>query len=122
MNKFTVTIDGYDLSNVMKITDVQRDIGNERNINMSNVVGIGAIVHDIYTDVKTIKVKFNLQSKDIQTVKRDLARRLNKDTIRLVITDEPNLYYLATVKGSVEMENVTNWFQKGEIEFVVPDG
>ena len=106
----------------MKITDVQRDIGNERNINMSNVVGIGAIVHDIYTDVKTIKVKFNLQSKDIQTVKRDLARRLNKDTIRLVITDEPNLYYLATVKGSVEMENVTNWFQKGEIEFVVPDG
>lgn len=122
MNKFTVTIDGYDLSNVMKITDVQRDIGNERNINMSNVVGIGAIVHDIYRDVKIIKIKFSLQSKDIQAVKRDLARRLNKDTIRLVITDEPNLYYLATVKGSVEMENVTNWFQKGEIEFVVPDG
>ena len=122
MNKFTVTIDGYDLSNVMRITDVQRDIGNERNINMSNVVGIGAIVHDIYRDVKIIKIKFNLQSKDIQAVKRDLARRLNKDTIRLVITDEPNLYYLATVKGSVEMENVTNWFQKGEIEFVVPDG
>ncbi|MDZ5585227.1 distal tail protein Dit, partial [Enterococcus cecorum] len=122
MNKFTVTIDGYDLSNVMKITDVQRDIGNERNINMSNVVGIGAIVHDVYRDVKIIKIKFNLQSKDIQAVKRDLARRLNKDTIRLVITDEPNLYYLATVKGSVEMENVTNWFQKGEIEFVVPDG
>lgn len=106
----------------MRITDVQRDIGNERNINMSNVVGIGAIVHDIYRDVKIIKIKFNLQSKDIQAVKRDLARRLNKDTIRLVITDEPNLYYLATVKGSVGMENVTSWFQKGEIEFVVPDG
>lgn len=106
----------------MRITDVQRDIGNERNINMSNVVGIGAIVHDIYRDVKIIKIKFNLQSKDIQAVKRDLARRLNKDTIRLVITDEPNLYYLATVEGSVGMENVTSWFQKGEIEFVVPDG
>ena len=92
MNKFTVTIDGYDLSNVLRITDVQRNIGNERSINMSNVVGIGAIVHDIYTDVKTIKFKFNLQSKDIQTVKRDLARRLNNATISLVITDEPNLY------------------------------
>lgn len=122
MENFTVFIDDFDLSKIMTITDIRRDIGNERTISTANLVGLGSVVQNVYQEPKIIKIKFNIQSKNIQTVKRDLARRLNKDVVKLVITDEPNLYYLATVKGSVTIENVKNWFQKGEIDFLVPSG
>ena len=119
----TVTFNQFDLSKIIHITDVERDVGNERTIKTDDAPMIGVNIQEVKVGPKIIRVGFALQGTNIETAKHELASVLNVDTPKkLTFTDEPDKYYLAVVRGGVSVKNVVKWFQKGSIEFLVPDG
>lgn len=126
MNNDTITINGFDLSEVIDIIEIIRPVGNERNITTNDAPLLGVNLQEVRTGAKVIKVKFAMQygnGMTLETAKHKLAGVFNtSEAVKVVITDEPDKYYMGLLRGSVDMENVTRWFQKGEFELLVPDG
>lgn len=126
MNNDTITINGFDLSEVIDIIEIIRPVGNERNITTNDAPLLGVNLQEVRTGAKVIKVKFAMQygnGMTLETAKHKLAGVFNtSEAVKVVITDEPDKYYMGLVRGTVDMENVTRWFQKGEFELLVPDG
>jgi putative phage tail component, N-terminal domain protein len=126
MNNDTITINGFDLSEVIDIIEIIRPVGNERNITTNDAPLLGVNLQEVKTGAKVIKVKFAMQYGNgvtLETAKHKLAGIFNtSEAVKIVISDEPDKYYMGLVSGSVDMENVTRWFQKGEFELLVPDG
>ena len=122
----TVIYNNHDLSEVIKISEVIRPIGNERNVTTNDAPFLGVNVQEVRTGPKKIKIKFAVQRKtarDTELAKHDLATILSTDKpVKIVISDEPDKYYMGLVIGSVDVDNVARWFQKGEFEILVPDG
>ena len=122
----TVIYNNHDLSEVIKISEVIRPIGNERNVTTNDAPFLGVNVQEVRTGPKKIKIKFAVQRKtatDTELAKHALATILNPDKpVKITITDEPDKYYMGLVIGSVDVDNVARWLQKGEFEILVPDG
>lgn len=122
----TVIYNNHDLSEVIKISEVIRPIGNERNVTTNDAPFLGVNVQEVRTGPKKIKIKFAVQRKtarDTELAKHDLATILSTDKpVKITISDEPDKYYMGLVIGSVDVDNVARWFQKGEFEILVPDG
>lgn len=122
----TVIYNNHDLSEVIKINEVIRPVGNERDVTTNDAPFLGVNVQEVRTGPKKIKVKFTVQKKtarDTELAKHTLATILNTDKpVKITITDEPDKYYMGLVIGSVDVDNVARWFQKGEFEILVPDG
>lgn len=122
----TVIYNNHDLSEVIKINEVIRPVGNERNVTTNDAPFLGVNVQEVRTGPKKIKVKFTVQKKtarDTELAKHTLATILNTDKpVRIDISDEPDKYYMGLVIGSVDVDNVARWLQKGEFEILVPDG
>lgn len=126
MNNDTITINGFDLSEVIRIIEIIRPVGNERSIETNDAPLLGVSLQEVRTGAKFIKVKFAMQERNSMTLeqaKHTLAGVLNtSEAVKIVISDEPDKYYMGLVTGSVDMDNVTRWFQKGEFELLIPDG
>ncbi|HFI0723676.1 TPA: distal tail protein Dit [Streptococcus suis] len=123
MSKFEVMYNGYKLTDVMRITDIRRSVGNERSVVLNNTGMFGSSVTGVSVGSKVIKIKFSLQGQNLEELKHTLANVFNTSLpAKLTISDEPDKYYLALVTGGVDLENVKRWFQKGELEFLIPDG
>lgn len=126
MNNDTITINGFDLSEVIRIIEIIRPVGNERSIETNDAPLLGVNLQEVRTGAKFIKVKFAMQERDgmtLEQAKHILAGVFNtSEAVRIVIADEPDKYYMGLVTGSVDMDNVTRWFQKGEFELLIPDG
>ena len=122
----TVIYNNHDLSEVIKINEVIRPVGNERDVTTNDAPFLGVNVQEVKTGPKKIKVKFTVQKKtarDAELAKHTLATILNTDKpVRIDISDEPDKYYMGLVIGSVDVDNVARWLQKGEFEILVPDG
>ena len=122
----TIIYNNHDLSEVVKINEVIRPEGNERDVTTNDAPFLGINVQEVRTGPKKIKVKFTVQKKtarDTELAKHTLATILNTDKpVRIDISDEPDKYYMGLVIGSVDVDNVTRWLQKGEFEILVPDG
>lgn len=122
----TVIYNNHDLSEVIKISEVIRPIGNERNVTTNDAPFLGVNVQEVRTGPKKIKIKFAVQRKtarDTELAKHDLATILNTDKpVKITVSDEPDKYYMGLVIGSVDVDNVARWLQKGEFEILVPDG
>ncbi|MCP9083555.1 distal tail protein Dit [Streptococcus sp. CF10-1] len=122
----TVIYNNHDLSEVIKINEVIRPVGNERDVTTNDAPFLGVNVQEVRTGPKKIKVKFTVQKKtarDTELAKHTLATILNTDKpVRIDISDEPDKYYMGIVIGSVDVDNVARWLQKGEFEILVPDG
>lgn len=122
----TVIYNNHDLSEVIKISEVIRPIGNERNVTTNDAPFLGVNVQEVRTGPKKIKIKFAVQRKtarDTELAKHALAAILNTDKpVKITISDEPDKYYMGLVVGSVDVDNVARWLQKGEFEILVPDG
>lgn len=115
--------DDLDLSNLIEIHDVQRGIGNSRNITASDATKIGTHIQEIKIDPKKIIVDFSIWSRDRNTLKHKLAGVFNvAEPKRLIFSDEPGKYYLAVVVNDIEMIEVSNYRSQGSIEFYIPDG
>lgn len=122
----TVIYNNHDLSEVIKINEVIRPVGNERDVTTNDAPFLGVNVQEVRTGPKKIRVKFTVQKKtarDTELAKHTLATILNTDKpVRIDISDEPDKYYMGLVIGSVDVDNVARWLQKGEFEILVPDG
>ena len=122
----TVIYNNHDLSEVIKINEVIRPVGNERDVTTNDAPFLGVNVQEVRTGPKKIKVKFTVQRKtarETELAKHALATILNTDKpVRIDISDEPDKYYMGLVIGSVDVDNVARWLQKGEFEILVPDG
>lgn len=122
----TVIYNNHDLSEVIKINEVIRPVGNERDVTTNDAPFLGVNVQEVRTGPKKIKVKFTVQKKtarDTELAKHTLATILNTDKpVRIDISDEPDKYYMGLVIGSVDVDNVARWLQKGEFEILIPDG
>ena len=126
MNNDTITINGFNLSEVINIIEIIRPVGNERNVTTNNAPLLGVNLQEVRTGAKVIKVKFAMQygtGMDLETAKHKLAGIFNtSEAVKVVISDEPDKYYMGLVTGSVDIENVTRWFQKGSFDILIPDG
>lgn len=126
MNNDTITINGFNLSEVINIIEIIRPVGNERNVTTNDAPLLGVNLQEVRTGAKIIKVKFAMQygtGMDLETVKHKLAGVFNtSEAVKVVISDEPDKYYMGLVTGSVDMDNVTRWFQKGSFDILIPDG
>ena len=126
MNNDTITINGFDLSEVIDIIDIIRPVGNERHITTNDAPLLGVNLQEVRTGAKIIKVKFAMQygnGMTLETAKHKLAGIFNtSEAVKIIISDEPDKYYMGLVSGSVDMENITRWFQKGSFDLIIPDG
>lgn len=126
MNNDTITINGFDLSEVIRIIEIIRPVGNERSIEINDAPLLGVNLQEVRTGAKFIKVKFAMQERNgmtLEQAKHILAGVFNtSEAVRIVISDEPDKYYMGLVSGSVDMDNITRWFQKGSFELLIPDG
>ena len=126
MNNDTIIINGFDLSEVIDIIDIIRPVGNERHVVTNDAPLVGVNLQEVRTGAKTIKVKFAMQygnGMTLETAKHKLAGIFNtSEAVKIVISDEPDKYYMGLVSGSVDIENITRWFQKGSFDLIIPDG
>lgn len=126
MNNDTITINGFDLSEVIDIIEIIRPVGNERHITTNDAPLLGVNLQEVRTGAKIIKVKFAMQygnGMTLETAKHKLAGVFNtSEAVKIVISDEPDKYYMGLVSGSVDMDNITRWFQKGSFDLIIPDG
>ena len=126
MNNDTITINGFDLSEVIDIIEIIRPVGNERHVITNDAPLLGVNLQEVRTGAKTIKVKFAMQygnGMTLETAKHKLAGVFNtSEAVKIVISDEPDKYYMGLVSGSVDIENITRWFQKGSFDLIIPDG
>lgn len=122
----TVKFAGINLSKFLKVNRVHRSIGNSREIEKDNSPLIGVNIHAVNTAEKIIKIDFTLlqsSPQEIEQAKHEVAGLFSKgEPQRLEISDEPDKYYLAIVVGDVSLEAITRWFQRGTVEFLIPDG
>ena len=126
MNNDTITINGFDLSEVIDIIEIIRPVGNERHITTNDAPLLGVNLQEVRTGAKIIKVKFAMQygnGMTLETAKHKLAGIFNtSEAVKIVISDEPDKYYMGLVSGSVDMDNITRRFQKGSFDLIIPDG
>lgn len=123
MSVVTMNFNKTDLSELIEIHDVRRNIGNNRSIATSYTSTIGVNVQQQTIDAKFIEVEFSIWSKDRNTLKHKLAGIFNVSSARkLVFSDEPDKYYLAMPIESISMQETSGRRSTGSMRFIVPDG
>ncbi|MCF0238994.1 MAG: phage tail family protein [Streptococcus gallolyticus] len=140
MSKFTYK--GVDLSPFLKVLEIERTVGNERNISTDDAPKIGVNIQEVAFGAKTIKVKVSLASRDISAqsfvdtieyptisttnlnkIREQVASLLHAESVfRLELPDEPDRYYMALPKGDIELNGISDWYDETTIEFLIPDG
>lgn len=123
MSVVTMNFNKTDLSDLIEIHDVRRNIGNNRSIATSYTSTIGVNVQQQTIDAKFIEVEFSIWSKDRNTLKHKLAGIFNVSSAKkLVFSDEPDKYYLAMPIESISMQETSGRWSTGSMKFIVPDG
>ena len=123
MSVVTMNFNKTDLSELIEIHDIQRDIGNNRSIMTSYTASVGVNIQQHVIEAKFIEVKFSIWSKDRNTLKHKLAGIFNVSSAKkLVFSDESDKYYLAMPIESISMQETSGRRSTGSIKFIVPDG
>jgi predicted phage tail component-like protein len=123
MSAVNMNFNKTDLSELIEIHDIQRDIGNNRSITTSYTASVGVNIQQQVIEAKFIEVKFSIWSKDRNTLKHKLAGIFNVSSAKkLVFSDEPDKYYLAMPIESISMQETSGRRSTGSIKFIVPDG
>lgn len=123
MSVVTMNFNKTDLSDLIEIHDVRRNIGNNRSIATSYTSTIGVNVQQQTIDAKFIEVEFSIWSKDRNTLKHKLAGIFNVSSAKkLIFSDEPDKYYLAMPIESISMQETSGRRSTGSMKFIVPDG
>ena len=123
MSVVTMNFNKFDLSELIEIHDIQRDIGNNRSITTSYTASVGVNIQQQIIEAKFIEVKFSIWSKDRNALKHKLAGIFNVSSAKkLVFSDEPDKYYLAMPIESISMQETSGRRSTGSMKFIVPDG
>ena len=121
-----VTFNGINLSEYIRVTEVLRPIGNNREVTLSENLSIGATVTKTRRGVKEHVIKFDIDKRDArerEELKHVLAGILDVDKpVKITYSDEPDKYYLGIPYGDATIERITRWFNRSEIQIIIPDG
>ena len=121
-----VTFNGINLSEYIRVTEVVRPIGNNRELTLSENLSIGATVTKVRRGVKEHIIKFDIDKRDArerEELKHVLAGILDVDKpVKITYSDEPDKYYLGIPYGDATIERITRWFNRSEIQIIIPDG
>jgi len=121
-----VTFNGVKLSKYIRVTEVIRQIGNNRELTLSENLSIGATVTKMRRGVKEHVIKFDIDTKDArerEELKHVLAGIFDVEKpVKVTYSDEPDKYYLGIPSGEMTIERVTRWFNRSEIQIIIPDG
>ena len=142
MTENSMTYNGVDLSGLLKVLEVKSDIGNERSIKTEKLSRIGTIATAVEVGAKEIEVKVSLASFDVANIRfvdttepadaergniNELKERIAgifdaTEPKKLTLGKYPNRYFNALVKGDMELEGITDWYDETTIKFYIPDG
>lgn len=121
-----VIFNGIKLSEYVRVTEIIRPIGNNRELTLSENLSIGATVTKMRRSVKEHIIKFDIEAKDArerEELKHALAGIFDvENPVKVAYSDEPDKYYLGIPSGDVTLERVTRWFNRSEIKIIIPDG
>lgn len=121
-----VTFNGVKLSEYIRVTEVIRPIGNNRELTLSENLSIGATVTKMRRGVKEHIIKFDIDTRDArerEELKHVLAGIFDvENPVKVTYSDEPDKYYLGIPSGDATIEKVTRWFNRSEIQLIIPDG
>ena len=121
-----VTFNGIKLSKYIRVTEVIRPIGNNRELTLSENLSIGATVTKVKRGVKEHVIKFDIDTRDArerEELKHVLAGIFDVEKpVKITYSDEQDKYYLGIPYGDVTAERVTRWFNRSEIQIIIPDG
>lgn len=118
---------GKDLSDLITIQEVLRNVGNERVVSTNDAPDLGVNVLGVKTGAKIIKVNFYMKNKfnkyALNQDKHTLAGifHVNKP-VRIEFDDEPDKYYMGFVQGIPDIEDPIVWLSVLSIELLIPDG
>lgn len=116
-----VTFNGIDLSKWIEVSDVQRNIGQNRKATLIKVgTSNGKRFISTSADEGTIVVKGDVMYQ-LVSQRRDLAAALATDEpMQLIFDDEPDKYYMAICDQQTTMSE-EQFLGEAVITFVVPD-
>lgn len=121
-----VTFNGIKLSEYIRVTEVIRPIGNNRELTLSENLSIGATVTKVRRGVKEHVIKFDIDTRDArerEELKHVIAGIFDvENPVKITYSDEPDKYYLGIPSGDMTIERVTRWFNRSEIQLIIPDG
>ena len=116
----------HDMSKYFRITNINRQIGNERSIATNDAPTIGINVQEVKIGPKKIVVEFAMRTDTgltMEALKHEVAGILHtREAVRISFDDEPDKYYLGIITDDVDVSNLSTWFQKGKMTILVPDG
>ena len=106
-----------DMSKYFRITNINRQIGNERSIATNDAPVIGINVQEVKIGPKKIVVEFAMRTDTgltMEALKHEVAGILHtREAVRISFDDEPDKYYLGIITDDVDVSNLSTWFQKG---------
>lgn len=122
-----MTYNGKDLSELITIQEVLRNVGNERSVTTDDSPSLGVNITQLKTSAKIITVSFYMKNKfskyALNQDKHTLAGILNVDEpVRITFDDEPDKYYMGYVQGIPDIEDPISWLSVLKMELIIPDG
>lgn len=122
-----MTYNNKDLSELITIQEVLRNVGNERSVTTDDSPSLGVNITKLKTSAKIISVSFYMKNKfnkyALNQDKHMLAGILNVDEpVRITFDDEPDKYYVGYVQGLPDIEDPIAWLSVLKMELIIPDG
>jgi predicted phage tail component-like protein len=122
-----MTYNGKDLSELVTIQEVLRNVGNERSVTTDDSPSLGVNITQLKTSAKIISVSFYMKNKfnkyALNQDKHTLAGILNVDEpVKITFDDEPDKYYIGYVQGLPDIEDPIAWLSVLKMELIIPDG
>lgn len=122
-----MTYNNKDLSELVTIQEVLRNVGNERSVTTDDSPPLGVNITQLKTSAKIISVSFYMKNKfnkyALNQDKHTLAGILNVDEpVRITFDDEPDKYYMGYVQGLPDIEDPIAWLSVLKMELIIPDG
>ena len=122
-----MTYNGKDLSELITVQEVLRNVGNERSVTTDDSPSLGVNITQLKTSAKTISVSFYMKNKfnkyALNQDKHTLAGILNvKEPVKITFDDEPDKYYIGYVQGIPDIEDPIAWLSVLSMELIIPDG
>lgn len=116
---------GTDLSPWLEVMSINRPMLASRRLNTTDVSGMnGSYVSDDALESESITVECAIRAEspdEVAEVRRMLASLLlTSKAAKLVLDDEPTLYYLAWCKGGIDTERSHSW-PSVTVEFLLAD-
>lgn len=141
MTKISMTFADVDLRPLLTVLKVVRHIGNERHISSTDNRYIGISVNRLFIHPKIIDVTFSIASQSmnykfidtnervtttktsLNHLKRQIANIFNvTEPKKLSFSDDTNIFYYAMPTGSIEVEDINEWYAVCKMTFTVVDG